>query len=250
MFWTKVLIVLSICLSMLSCEPEYADYDRECPADWIYEADNIRSHMLSMPWQVSPDQQFFDIGDTLRFYCSTNDSVYDEAARRKWLFPNFPFQPLVTMWRVNDDMVTSGLRHVDWTVDSLDIETFVYQPTNLTSDQINFIYDDRPGIDDGYYFEIEIVPRDPGVYIFQAIDLINQSNNPNGEKGDYMARCLDILQSVYCRLQSPSDHLDDYDEELQLILEEVYGGSYKTTEELEGMRVILRREAAFAFEVR
>jgi hypothetical protein len=218
-----------------------------CPFEWV---DGVRKHVWRPKVSIYPIKQLYDINDTITIVYTVTDSLYDHNAQADFYVPEHPFVPLCTLLKVEGSTTADGFLENHLLVDSL------YNPIAVRQTQghftIDFDYQRIKAEDNFRTVMFRLCLLTPGVYLMtnsDAADFADELQVPELFEYDFPCKSYTNRRSVFPTLQH-EDFLDGYDYELERILDQVYGGNYKTSRSLEGMKIALRREAAFAFEVR
>lgn len=250
----RILKIILLALLISSCDQfDEEAHAKECGTSWLEPDSDFARYKFLCPYTVHPVQQIYSVGDTVTVTCQMSDTIYCESSKRDYYIPDFPFRSAFTIWYFPDGgEVLSGLRHTTWKLDSL-ITDRKYNTNPLgISDHIAFrYYGQGPGTGPGYYFQVEVVLDTVGVFMFEAIDQLEENDINGRYTNGYDFECQLPWEPLGYYVQNRlthEDHLDDYDEEIQRIVDEAYEG--KSGFDAGGYKWRMRRAAGYAFEVR
>lgn len=258
-----VLILLSVSI-LSSCwyweSSDEEDFKRNCPYELTYGG-----HYLRIPITVSPHKPVYRVGDTLEINTVFSDSIYDLGTQQTFKIEGFPFKPSSILYRFTSrDRYDSGYRVNELKVDSI-YQPYFWRSTHYADGyRASTIYDGEAGL---YRFESQLILKEPGRYILFTTDNYqnntgsgNQDLNAEADAIRFEGQCLDddgqpLLPYALCSMiDSGSDHLRDFEEELVYLDEKVYRGRLRfiNKEErdfLKGGSISVEFSGCYGFEV-
>jgi len=212
------------------------------------------SHWITLPLTVSPNKQIYKVGDTVRFSFHESVMVRDLNMKRRFNMESFPFRPVHTMWRFEQDG---------------DDIFFPIHGQNLIAEQRFRPEAGRDGRSAGYrmWAVIEndsflaysdIILETPGIYISSWYDVYTVTlEGAGGERSyaepiEFEGQCQNHGLSIQNTLVGDS-HLQDYIPEL-LRLDSLFNGNLtldgaEQRTELSRGNFSANHRAFFAFEV-
>ncbi len=199
----------------------------------------------------NPTQALYHVGDTLRMVSIVSDTMYCHGARSNFYIPGHPFYPLMGGAIVTEDSIVDLLDHTLVQIDDVHRPRLVYQRSsdNYTI-QLEYVRDSSDLA--VRQWVVTMILQKAGKYVlstFDAANFVGELDAPELYAYDFECKSPYNYRLVHPEI-THADYLDNYDAELLQILEEVYSGDYQTSRSLESMKSRLRKEAAFAFEVR
>ncbi|MBK6363852.1 MAG: hypothetical protein IPF52_10270 [Saprospiraceae bacterium] len=161
----KSLILIGFLTFFSSCRLFEVSENTPCPYKVKYTG-----HNPLIPLTIHPQKINYNIGDTIHISTQFKDSVYDFSTEETFLMKNFPFDPGVKLWRFeNDSTWENGFRVNDYTIDSIYFQRF-----DANDDYVGVLYVDFVEKENKYFFEMDIVLKKKGRYIFQFEDYIHR----------------------------------------------------------------------------
>lgn len=251
MFWTRLLLLTVLAFVCCCGNPDFYDeYDEECPFDWV--PNEPKEHLWRPVVSIEPVRAVYNVGDTLKVMAVVDDLLYDHRALAYFDIPEHPFYPITQLTQVLSDTIQDGLTRgqVRVVADSIYEARLTSSPVGLAG--IIFRYQ-RPDEQANYRQVVfKYVLYQPGRYLMinsDGADIAREYEAPELYDYEFPCEVITNTRDVYTLLKH-EDHLDEYHAELQRILVDVYNNDYRSSISVEGMKVSLRRQAAFAFEVR
>ncbi len=219
------LIIILIFSLLSSCCKEGADekFKRECPYTFRYGL----GHRLMIPVKIITNQIKYKIGDTITIDASFSNMVYDVSAEQRFLVKNFPFDVGVKLWMFTD---TTSFKN-GFRVNEYIMDTSFFQVFDQGGDDTDVIYIDFVETDSAYNFDMKIVLKKNGRYIFQLEDFIHRY-----PEYFYNERILPITFEGKCptlwirpvSMIQGDDHLSEFVPELLYIDKKVYSDLWTT----------------------
>ncbi len=174
-----LLVVVTVILSANSCIK-----DDDCgPQYGTYE--------FVLPFELSPAQSVFHIGDTITISCSIENPIYERTTDTKYQLDSFKFYLTTTIFDMDTSIVDfQYMEHFDLLIDS-SYWYFVYKFSSGASDlncQCNFE-------NNTYSLEYKLIPRKTGHFFYSIWSDINY----RGGKQHFSGQCdkTDIDAKVY-----------------------------------------------------
>ncbi|MBK7524452.1 MAG: hypothetical protein IPI53_09910 [Saprospiraceae bacterium] len=179
-----------------------------------------------IPAIIYPQNLYYDVGDTIHISAKFKDSVYDVSTDKTFLLKKFPFDPGVKLWRFeNDSTWENGLL-----VNDIIMDTLYYQRLDKNDDYVGVLYVDFVEKENKYFFEMDIVLKKKGRYIFQFEDYVYRY------PGDYYdEKIKPYTFEGQCNLGirpvamiQGDDHLTDFVSELVHIDKKIFFDNYRS----------------------
>ncbi|MBK6566512.1 MAG: hypothetical protein IPN49_14245 [Saprospiraceae bacterium] len=218
----KTLFIFLLTVSVFSsCGLFEREESKPCPYILRYN----QQHSPLIPVTISPNQLYYQVGDTIHISAIFEDSVYDYNAERKFLLKNFPFDHGVKLWRFENDSTWER----GFAVNELLIDTIYVQRWDGGADKVGILYLDFVEKDNFYRCEMKLVLKKKGRYIFHFEDVI--SRYP-GELYDerilpytFEGKCENRSIKPIAMIQG-DDHLDDFVPELVYMDKRLFYDTY------------------------
>ena len=211
---------------------------------------------LNIEAYYDPIQEVYEIGDTLWFTYIARDSAYDENFDQYFYIPDFPYQSKISVIAsdrprdvINMEIMFSMPVYIDPAAEprpspqAFEADGYWHFPYRESADK-NY------RITRGYM----VLPF-RGFYLVRSNDFINftsRFDSPDNPVWSYDWECKvsnDYI-SIYTRTQH-EDNLELYRDEIEYIIDEKWPFGFRSATTFEdGLPIVLRREAAYAFEVR
>jgi len=224
----KKYLIYSILLA--SCGGFSAEeFFETCPHELRYGA----SHYLEVPVSIIPQQEVYNVGDTLTIRMLFSDSIMDLSRQVRFKIENFPFQPYGLLYKVNTEEWEQGFRLNDLHIDEERYNTR-YNPQSSFSDDIvgHSVYEDG-----FYHFEYFIVLRTPGRYVTVMSDVYDDNLrtsqsflNEEANSVQFEGRCS-AANFLIATVINGDSHVENYINEIQLLDEQVYRGNLTSINE-------------------
>jgi len=214
------LLILALCATAcFTIEQSQESFFEDCP----YELKYGRNHYLEVPISIIPNQVEYKIGDTITFQMLFPDSIYDLSREVSFKIKNFPFEPINTFYKINNDSWESGYR-----VNSLNIDDVKYKTRYNTQSSFS---DDMRGFtvyEDGFYkFEYVIVMETSGKYCTLISDQYQENLGGNASKTNDDADAVEFdgrcnTDFFICSTVNGNDNIEEFLEELEFLDKEVF----------------------------
>jgi hypothetical protein len=221
----KGLHYISMILLLQSCCGESAEdkFKRECPYPNIY----TNQHQLMIPVTITPNKMLYSVGDTLHIDATFSNLMYDYNTKEKFVIKKFPFDAGVKLWKFEDTInFQNGFRENEYIMDSI-----YFQRLDYNGDKTDIIYTDFIETKNEYKFEMKIVLKKKGRYIFQFDDIINRYPSEIYDEKilpyTFNGKCPSFGISPVCMIQG-DDHLSHFEPELLHIDKKVFFDNWGT----------------------
>lgn len=246
-----ILLSFAIILSLFSCGLFESSEQVPCQ----YEV-KTGSHNPLIPVNIHPHSMIYKVGDTIHISTNFRDSVFDFSTEQTFLMKNFPFDPGVKLWRFeNDTTWERGLA-----VNEIIIDSVYYHRLDGNHDRVGVLFIDLVEKENMYFFEMKIVLKKAGRYIFQFEDFISRYNSEYYKEkiGNYTfeGKCGMGIRPV--AMIQGDDHLEEFETELLYIDKRLFNDNYRSRRYLDNSHnspygrgsMTWEFEGTYGFEVR
>lgn len=218
----KYILLLAYCCLLFACPGNLSQEERFelCPYEHKYGSG---AHYTVVPIDMIPHKQYYKVGDTLTVSMNFSDTIYDLAKDVHFYIPNFPFEPVTLLYKLDKNSWGQGYRVNELIVDEK------YMPRYNSQSELS---DDMRGhaiYKDGRYdFEYQVVFETPGNYCTLITDqyisnlgALAHIKNEAADAVDFEGKC-EGAEYFICNIVNGDTHLDEYQDELVYLDKEVY----------------------------
>lgn len=185
-------------------------------------------HGLRVPVSIDPHQPVYLVGDTIWLKTEFSDSINDLSLQQTFVIEDFPFQPVVLLYRIFDNELGGKSWESGFAINPTTIDS-VYEPRYVSSGRLADEYVGRMVYEnDRYHFEMMIIAQRPGNYIMGMTDLYNERTssqqflNDEADAVDFVGKCPQLKFSILPVIDSGDNHLLSFKNELFYLDKEVY----------------------------
>ncbi len=178
---------------------------------------------------VTPHKLKYQVGDTIVFSSNFSDSIYDLNTEETFKIEHFPFKPATLLWRFYEGTNwDAGYRVNEWIIADK------HEPDYEYSSRLADFIDSKSTYEEGnYIFEIQLVLKEKGRYIFQQTDIYGdneaggfEEENEEANSITFEGKCPTFKYYPCTMIESGDAHRDLFVDELLHIDKDIYFDNY------------------------
>ena len=186
----KILFLFSVALLF-----QYSCTKKECKFD-------NPNYVFEIPSTFSPRKDTFNIGDTITITSVFGNRVYDRSTQETYALKNFEFNPEFKITKISaEEADESALFLFQVLFDSIyDLKYFYGTKSQILTYYGQYLYKQNT-----YSLELQIIPKDTGLFFFQHHSSINWNGAGNQDQ-EFEGKCDNKGLELYVKLNGEDDN--------------------------------------------